>query len=32
MEQAAAYDKDKSELTQLLPGENVRIKCEKNGT
>ena len=29
MEQAAAYDKDKSELTQLLPGENVHIQCKK---
>ena len=32
VEQAAAYDKDKSELTQLLPGERVRIQCEKTGS
>ena len=32
VDQAAAYDKDIYELSKLLPGENVRIQCEKTGS
>ena len=31
-EQAAAYNRDKSELTQLLPGSSVRVQCPKTGS
>ena len=31
-EQAAAYNRDKSELKQLLPGSSVRMKCPKTSS
>ena len=31
-EQAAAYNRDKTELKQLLPGSNVRVQCPKTGS
>ena len=31
-EQAAAYNRDKSELKQLLPGCSVRVQCPKTGS
>ena len=31
-EQAAAYNRDKSEMKQLLPGSSVRVKCLKIGS
>ena len=31
-EQAAAYNRDKSELKQLLPGSSVPVQCPKTGS